>query len=71
MAVGGVFAKADVGDDEEGGEAGAEEADGLDDGAEGVVGRGAEGVFGGGVERHPEQNYGAEAFRDEGLEVGD
>ena len=45
VAVGGVFAEADVGDDEEVGEAAAEEADGLDDGAVGVVGGGAEGIF--------------------------
>lgn len=41
MPVGRVFAEADVRDDEEGGEAGAEEADRLDDGALLVVGSGS------------------------------
>lgn len=41
MAMGGVLAEADVGDDEEGGEAGPEEADGLYDRTIGVVGCGA------------------------------
>ena len=57
MAVGGVFAEADIADDEEGGEVLAEEADAEDDGAGGVVGGGAEGVFGGGVEGHAEEDY--------------
>ena len=69
MAVGGVFAEADVGDDEEGGEAGSEEADSLDDGAMGVVGRGAEGVFDVGSDGNTEEDYGAEAFADERFEM--
>lgn len=71
MAVRGVFTEADIGDDEEAGEAAAQEADGLDDGALGVVGGGAEGVFDVGAHGHAEENYGFQAFADEGLEVGD
>ena len=65
MAVGGVFAEADVSNDEERGEAGSEEADSLDDGAMRVVGRGAEGVFDVGSDGNAEEDYGAEAFADE------
>ena len=71
VAVRGVFAEADVGDDEEGGEVAAQEADGLDDGAVGVVGGGAEGVFDVGAQGHAEEDDGFEAFVDEGREVGD
>ena len=71
MAVGSVFAEADVGDDEEGGEAGAEEADGLNDGTFGVVCCCAEGVFDIGGDGDAEEDYGAQAFAHEGLEVGD
>lgn len=56
VAVGGVFAETDVGDDEEGGEGGAQECDGADDGARGVVGRRAQGIFGVGGERDAEEN---------------
>ena len=69
MTVRGVFAEADVGDDEEGGEAGSEEADSLNDGAMGVVGRGAEGVFDVGSDGNAEEDYGAEAFADERFEM--
>ena len=69
MAMGGVFAEADVGDDEEGGEAGPEEANGLDDGAIGVVGCGTESVFDVGGDGNAEEDYGAEAFANERLEV--
>lgn len=69
MAMGRVFAEADVGDDEEGGEAGSEEANGLDDGTLGVVGRGAEGVFDVGSDGNAEEDYGAETFADEGFKV--
>lgn len=64
MAVGGVLAEADVGDDEEGGEASAKETDGLDDGTLGVVCCGAEGVFDVGRYRDAEEDYGAETFPD-------
>ena len=50
MAVGGIFAEADIGDDVEGRKAVAEEADGLDDGTLGVIGRRAKSVFGIGFE---------------------
>ena len=69
LAMGGVFAEANIGDDEEGGEAGPEEADGLDDGAMGIVGRSAEGVFDVGSNGHAEKDYGAEAFANERLKV--
>ena len=69
MAVGGVFAEADVGDDEEGGEAGSEEANGLDDRALGIVSCGAEGVFNVGSDGNAEEDYGAEAFANERLEM--
>ena len=69
MAMGGVFAEADVGDDEEGGEAGPEEADGLDDGALGVVSCGAKGIFDVGSNGNAEKDYGAEAFANKRLEV--
>ena len=69
MTMGGVFAEADVGDDEERGEAGPEKADGLDDGALGVVGCGAEGVFDVGSDGNAEEDYGAEAFANERLEM--
>ena len=71
MPVGSVFAKTDVGDDVEIWEARADEADGLDDGAFGVVGGGAKGVFGARFERHAEEDHGAEPAADEGFEVGD
>ena len=64
MAMGGIFAEADVGGDEEVWEAGAEEADGGDDGAAGVVGGGAEGVFDAGGDGDAEEDDGAEAFAD-------
>ena len=50
MPVGGIFAKADIGDDVEGRKAVTEEADGLDDGTLRVVGCGAKSVFGIGFE---------------------
>ena len=71
VAVGGVLAEADVADDEEGGEGGAEEADALDDGAGRVVGGGAEGVFGGRGEGHAEEDDRAQAGGDERAEEGD
>ena len=69
MAVGGVFAETDVGNDEEGGEAGSEEADGLNDRALRVIGCGAEGVFDVGGDGNAEEDHGAEAFADERFEV--
>lgn len=71
VAVGGVFAEADVGNDEELRKAGAEEADGLDDGALWVVGGCAEGVFGAGGDGHAEEDDGSETFSDERFEEGD
>ena len=69
MAMRSVFAKADVGNDEEGGEAGPEEADGLDDGALGIVSCSAEGIFDVGSDGNAEKDYGAEAFANERLKV--
>lgn len=71
VAVRRVFAEADVGHDEEVGEACTQEADGLDDGALWVVGCGAEGVFGSGGDGNAEEDDGSEAFADEGFEEGD
>ena len=71
MAVGGVFAKADVSYDKEVGEALAEEANGGDDGASGVICSGAEGIFGTGGDRDAEEDNGAETSADEGFEVWD
>ena len=71
VAVRRVFAEAHVGDDEEVREAGAEQADGLDDGALWVVGGGAEGVFGPGRDGHAEEDDGSETSPDERFEEGD
>ncbi len=71
MAVGCVFAKADVGDDEEGGEAGAEETDGLNDWTLRVVGCGAKSIFGIWGERDTKEDYRAEAFPYKRFEVRD
>ena len=70
VAVGGVLAKADVGADEELGEALAEEADRLDDRAIRIVGRGTEGVLAAGLEGDAEEHDGLEALVDQGLEEG-
>lgn len=71
VAVGCVFAQADVDGDEELGKALAEETDGGHDGAFWVVGGGAEGIFGAWGERDAEEDDGFKALADEGLEVGD
>ena len=71
MTMGGIFAQADVNDDEEVGVGFAEEADSGDDGAVLVVGCGAEGVFCVGSERDAEENDGAEAFGYEGADEFD
>ena len=71
VAVGGVFAEADVGDDEEGGKAGAEETDGLNDWTLGVVRCGAEGIFDIRGHGDTEEDYGLQAFSYERFEVGD
>lgn len=62
MSVGGIFAEADVCNDEEVWEVGAEEADRGNDRAAGVIGGGAEGVFGARDNRNAEEDDGAEAF---------
>ena len=69
VAVGGVFAEADVGDDEEGGEPGTKETDGLNDWTLGVVGGGAEGIFDVGSDRYTKEDYGSEALPDKRFEV--
>lgn len=71
VAVGGVLAEADVGDDEESGKAGAEETDGLNDWTLGVVGCGTEGIFNVWRDRDTEEDYGTEAFPYKRLEVRD
>ncbi len=71
VAMGSIFAQANVCDNEEVGEASAKEADGCDDGAAGLVGGGAEGVFGARGYRYSEEDDGAEALADEGFEVRD
>ena len=71
MAVGSIFAEANVGDDEKRGEAGAEETDGLNDWALGVVGCGTKGVFDIGGDRDTEEDYGTKAFSHKGFEVRD
>ena len=71
VAMGGVLAKADVGDDEERRKAGAEEADGLNDWTLRVIGCGAKGVFDIWGDRDTEQDYGTQAFPYEGFEVRD
>lgn len=70
VAVGGVFAETDIGNDEQGGESGAEEADGLDDWSFGVVGSSAQGIFHVGSCRYAEKDDGGKAFPDKRLEVG-
>ncbi len=70
MSVGGIFAKADVCDDEEIWEASAEEANGGDDRAAGVIGGCAEGVFSAGDYRDAKEDDGAEAFAYQRFEVG-
>lgn len=60
--MGGVLAKADVGDDEERREASAEETDGLNDWPSGFIGCGSEGVFDIWGDRDTEENHGTEAF---------
>lgn len=59
VAVGRVFAQADVGDDEDLREARAQQPDGADDGALRVVGGRAEGVFGAGRDGHAEEDDGS------------
>lgn len=71
VAVGGVLAKADVGDDEEGGKAGAEKTNGLNHWTLRVIGCSAEGVFNIWRDRDAEEDYRAEAFPYERFEVGD
>lgn len=70
VPVGGVFAEADIGHDEEGRKACAEKADGEDDGALGVIGCYSESVFDAWGDRDAEQDDGAKAFADERAEVG-
>ena len=71
VAMRGVLAEADVGDDEERREAGAEETDGLDDWTLRVVGCGAKGVFDIWGHRDTEEDYGLETFPYERFEVWD
>ena len=70
VAMGRIFTEAHVGDNEEGGEPGAEEAYRLNDGALRIVCCGAEGVFHIGGDGNAEKDYGAEAFADKRFEVG-
>jgi hypothetical protein len=70
VAVGCVLAEADVGGDEEVGEAAAEQPDGLDHGALGVVCVAAESVLCVGEQRHAEKNDRLQALLDQRLQVG-
>lgn len=71
MAVGGVLAEADIGDDEERGKAGAKETDGLNDWTLRVVGCGAKGVLDVWGDRDTEEDDGTEAFPYKRFEVRD
>ena len=71
VSVAGVLAQADVCDDEEVWEVAAKESDGLDDRTLWVVGCCAESVFCAVRGGYAEENYGAEAFGDEGFKVGE
>lgn len=69
MAMGGVFAEADVGNDEEGREASAKETDGLNDWALGVVRCGTESVLNVWQNWDTKEDDGPEAFPYERVEV--
>jgi len=71
VAVAGVLAKADVGDDVEVRESLSQKTNALDDRALRIVGGSAKGVFCSGSQRDTEENYGAEALVNEWLEEGD
>ena len=71
MAVRGVFAEADVGNDEEGGKAGAEETDGLNDWTLGIIGCCTKGIFDVWGDRNTEENYRTKTFPYKGLEMRD
>lgn len=71
MAVGGIFAKADVGDYEEGREASAKKADSLYDGTLGIIGFGTERVFCIGGDGDAEKYDRAKTFADERFEKWD
>lgn len=71
VAVGGVLAEADIGDDEERGKAGAKETDGLNDWTLRVVGCGAKGVLDVWGDRDTEEDDGTEAFPYKRFEVRD
>ncbi len=64
MAMRSVFAEADVGDDEEVGEACSEKSDGLNNGTLWVVCCCAESVFGARCDRDAEEDYGSQTFPD-------
>ena len=71
MAMRCVFAKTDIGDDEEVWEGTAEEADSGDDGARRVVGGRAKGILCGWGKRDPEEDDRAKPLSDEGCEEAD
>lgn len=71
VAMGGVLAEADVGDDKERGEASAEETDRLNDWTLRVVGCCSEGVLNIWRDRDTKEDYGAEAFPYKRFEVRD
>lgn len=70
VAVGGIFAKTDIGNDEEGGEPGSQEPDCLNDRALGVISCGPKGVLGSVGDGYAEEDHRAEPFVDERSEVG-
>lgn len=71
MAVGGIFAKTDVGDYEERREASAKEADSLYDGTLRVIGFGTERIFRVGGDGDAEEYYGSETLADKRFEEWD
>ena len=71
VAMGGVLAEADIGDDEERGEASAEETDGLNDWTLRVVGCCTEGILNIWRDGDTKEDYGAEAFPYKRFEVRD
>lgn len=70
MAMGGIFTKADVGNDEEGRESSTKEAYGLYDWTLWVICCGTQSVFDIWCNGHAEEYYGAKTFPDKGFKVG-
>ena len=69
VAMGSIFTKTDIGNDEEGGEPGSQEPDSLDDRTLWVISRGTEGILGSVSDGYTEEDHRAEPFLDERGEV--